>query len=928
MSTPSQLYLLDAYALIYRAYFPHSKRPRIDSQGRDTSAVFGFVNTLGEILNSFSPEYIAVVFDPPGGSFRSEIYPEYKAHREKTPEPISFAIPYIKQILEAYGIPIIMREGYEADDVIGTLSVQAEQAGLEVLMITPDKDYAQLVTPHVSVLAPQRGGGYLEMGVQEVREKYGFDDPKQMIDYLALMGDASDNIPGIAGVGPKTAQDLLNTYGSIEAIYLNLDKLRGKLLENLKQGYDNALLSRQLATICTSVPDIELDLSACKHQAPDYSALLSIYEELEFRTLSARLKSKHAQELQTAVEAPSPLAELFAHAGAGGETESTEIATASEQEEAIRWTLLDSTESLSDFISKALSHPHLCLDTETTGLDALNAELVGMSFALDAEQGYYLPIPEDREEAQKVLETLRPLLERPSLKIGQNIKYDLQILHRYGITLGGAYFDTMIADYLYKPEMAHGLDALAERYLGYKMMSFEEMIAPQKRTQFDLRQVPIERLGLYASEDALITYRLYEELAPKLQQEGLGSLMYELEMPLLPILAEMERIGIRIDREGLNEQSAELSHKLSQIEQDIYTLVGHEFNINSPMQVGGVLFDELKLSSKVKRTKGGNYSTSEAVLEKLSGEHPVVDKLLEYRGLKKLLSTYIDAFPELLDKEDKLHTTFNQAVVAMGRISSTNPNIQNIPIRTPEGRTIRKVFVAEPDCLFLSADYSQIELRLMAHLSGDEALIEAFRQGQDIHQATAARINGVALDAVTSDMRRQAKTANFGIIYGISAFGLSEQLKISRSEAARLIEGYFASYPKVDAYMKRVVYEAQSKGYVETLCGRRRYLAEINSENATLRGHAERYAINAPLQGTAADIIKRAMVAIDREIKRRGLRSRMILQVHDELNFNVYRDELEEMQDLVRTLMETALLGLSVPLVVGMGVGNNWLEAH
>lgn len=924
MSRP-QIYLLDAYALIYRAYFPHIKRPRLDSQGRDTSAIFGFVNTLGEILSSFSPEYIAVVFDPPGGSFRSQIYPEYKANRDKTPEPISFAVPYIKQILEAYGIPVIMQQGYEADDVVGALSVQAEQAGLEVLMVTPDKDYAQLVTPHVSILAPQRGGGYMEMGVAEVQEKYGFSHPKQMIDYLALMGDSSDNIPGISGVGPKTAQDLLQRYESLEGIYDNIDQLKGKLLENIQAGRGNAFLSRTLATICTDIPELKLDIEVCKQTTPNWQALLAIYEELEFRTLSAHLKAKHTDAFKSSEQVESQPQDLFS---IGQKAEPTSQTSELELQE-LKWTLLDTEEKLEDFIALAWASSLLCLDTETTGLDFMQAELVGMSFALDATQGYYLPITESRHDAQILLERLRPLLERSSLKIGQNIKYDMQILASYGISLSAPYFDTMVADYLYRPEMPHGLDALAERYLGYKMLSFEEMIAPQKKTQVNLRSVPLERIGFYAAEDALITYRLYEYLAPKINEEGLSTLMYDLEMPILPILASMERIGIKLDREGLARQSQTLSLKLQAIEEEIYTLAGRSFNINSPTQVGEVLFVELKLSGNVKRTKGGSISTSEAVLEKLSGSHPIIDKLLEYRGLKKLLSTYIDAFPSLLDSEDKLHTTFNQAVVAMGRISSTNPNIQNIPIKTAEGKNIRQVFLPEDgNCLFMSADYSQIELRLMAHLSGDEALIEAFRAGLDVHQATAARINGVPLEEVTPDMRRQAKTANFGIIYGISAFGLSEQLKISRSEASRLIEGYFASYPKVKAYMQHVINEARSKGYVETLCGRRRYLPEINSENATLRGHAERYAINAPLQGTAADIIKRAMLAIDREIKLRGLKSRMILQVHDELNFNVHIDEVEEMKDLVRTLMETALPGLHIPLVVGLGVGKNWLEAH
>ncbi len=931
-----RLFLLDAYALIYRGYYPMAQRPRLDSRGRNTSAIFGFVNTLGELLNHARPEYIAVAFDPPGGTFRHERYPDYKATREATPEPIRFGVPYIKAIIQAYGIPIVEVAGYEADDVIGTLAQQGERAGLDVLMVTPDKDYAQLVSPHISMYRPMRGGGYEEWGESEVCQQFGLESPKQMIDYLGMVGDAADNLPGLKGIGPVTAQKLLAQYGSLDNLLEHTHEQKGKILTALTEGRDNALLSRELATICTEVP-ITLDLEAMARREADLDKLAEIYTDLEFRTLLSRLNAMQAKaraESKSASPAEGEGLDLFASPQVSA-TPTSQPATGEEDmptsHEAITFVhhLLDSPERIEAFVAKALQCPHLTFDTETTGLDALTAELVGMSFALDGDEAYYLPLPEERDQVLETLRPLVPLLEGQSLKIGQNIKYDLQILRSYGIKLGGPLFDTMVAHYLLMPDMNHGLDTLAQRYLGYEMLSFEALVAPQKASSADLRQVPLERLAFYAAEDALITYRLYEYFAPRLEERGQRALMDRLEMPLIPVLAEMEREGVRLDVEELARQSQALSLELSATEVELHEMAGEPFNVNSPRQVGEILFDKLGITPQGKKTKAGGYSTGEEVLEKLRGKHPIVEGILDYRALRKLLSTYIDALPEMLGADGRLHTTFNQTVAATGRLSSTNPNIQNIPIRTPRGQAIRAAFVPHDDeCLILSADYSQIELRLMAHFSQDQALIEAFRLGHDVHQATAAKINGISLEEVTPEMRRRAKTANFGIIYGISAFGLAERLGIPRKEASSLIQGYFASYPGVDAYMKRVVLEARRDGYVSTLMGRRRYLPDINSANAIVRGYAERNAINAPLQGTAADIIKVAMIRIHEEMNCRGMRSRMILQVHDELNFNVYPEELDELQWIVRSLMEQACPELSIPLEVGIGVGKNWRDAH
>lgn len=924
-----RIFFLDAYALIFRAYYAFIRSPRIDSQGRNTSAIFGFALTLDEILAKEKPDMIAVAFDPPGGTFRHQAYEAYKAQRDETPEGIRLAVPYIKRLLEAYRIPVLEVPGYEADDVIGTIALRAAESGLEVLMVTPDKDYGQLVAPHISMYRPMSGGGYEVWGEAEICAKFGLSHTKQVIDYLGLVGDSADNLPGCPRIGDKTAQKLLAQYGNIEGIYKQIEQIKGKTREYLEAGKEQALMTRELATICTDVP-IKFAPEALRRQEIDLEALRALYTELEFRTLLGRLPE------QTAV--PSPIEEPAIRTEAAyGDLFAVDYSSAESMDArpdskalALEITQLDTLEDIEAFVRKAMTQGRFAFDTETTGLDALTAELVAMSFALDDNDTYFLPLPPKREEVLRLLAPLKPLLSsRQILKIGQNIKYDLQILANYEIEVTLPIFDTMVAHYLLFPDMRHGLDELSEHYLGIVPMSFEELVQPQSSKQANLRHIDPERLAYYAAEDAALTYRLYRHFEPMIAERGQAELLHDLEMPLIPVLASMERSGVRIDRDVLADISTQLHSKLTEVEREITALAGRPFNINSPKQVGEMLFDHLKIVDKAKKTKSGGYTTSEEVLEKLRDRHPIVGKILDYRGLKKLLSTYVDTLPDMLYPDGKLHSSFNQTVAATGRLSSSNPNIQNIPIRTEEGRAIRAAFVPDDaDCVFLSADYSQIELRLMAHMSADQGLIEAFRQGHDIHQATAAKIHAIPLEQVTSQQRRGAKTANFGIIYGISAFGLAERLGIGRSEAKALIEGYFASYPGVKAYMERVVEQAQEQGYVSTLLGRRRYLPDIVSTNAVVRGYAERNAINAPLQGTAADIIKIAMIRLHEQIRQRGLKSRMILQVHDELNFNVPKDELPIMIPLVRETMQSALTWLSVPLVVEVGQGGSWLEAH
>lgn len=920
-----QLYLIDAYALIYRAYFPFKDRPRLDRQGRNTSAVYGFVNILNDILNSFRPEYIAVVFDPPGGSFRQDFYPEYKANREATPEAIRFGVPYIKELVQALGISIVEVARYEADDVIGTLSVRAEQAGYEVLMVTPDKDYGQLVTEKVSILAPMQGGGYEELGVRDICNKFAVAHPRLVIDMLGMMGDTADNFPGIKGVGIKTAAKLLEQYGSLEQILEHADELKGALGEKVRSNKAEAEVSKRLATIALDVP-IEIEIDSLARQHPDMAKVQSIMTELELRTQLKRMIDMYGKAQVTAQsDLFSSNESLEGHVGILREDEVAETMSLDYECK----DLLDEGER-SVFLQKLAEGQTLYIYSLLIGERSTEQEMLSIALVVDE-----LPIVYHLSMRGDVFSDPIPVLRSLFDNIPKGVKvvgYDLKALILWlapqNISLEQELEDTMIAHYLLMPDMGHQLTSLVARYLGQELMTYDELIAPQKPSKLDTKQISEERIKDYTSSRAYALSHLHPYLIKELEKREQYHLLRKLEMPLMPILASMEREGIAIDKEELKRQELALEQELVLIEERIHKMAGREFNINSPRQVGEILFDELGLDDKAKKTKTGVYTTSEEVLEKYRDKHPIVAEILEYRGYRKLLSTYIQALPELADSRGKIHSSFNQTVAATGRLSSSNPNIQNIPIRTPQGRAIRAAFVPNEGELFLSADYSQIELRLMAHFSCDPALIEAFAQGQDIHQATAARISGVSLEEVTSDMRRQAKTANFGIIYGVSAFGLAEQLAISRSEAKEIINNYFASYPSVERYMQEVVSKARSLGYVSTLLGRRRYLNDIDSNNAVLRGYAERNAINAPLQGTAADLIKQAMIDIDCEIKKRGLKSRMLLQVHDELNFSVPPSELEEMQKLVGDCMRQVGKDLAVPLEVGMGVGKNWLEAH
>ena len=978
-----KLFLLDAYALIYRAYYAFIRNPRINSKGENTSAILGFVNTLEQVLRKEKPDYIGVAFDPAGGTFRHEIYPEYKAQREETPEGIRFAIPYIKKILEAYNIPIIEVPGYEADDVIGTLAWRFSKAEEEaeekenssdemgVFMISPDKDYGQLVRRGVWMVKPKSGGDEFEvMGPKEICEKWGIDSTLQVIDILGLMGDAADNIPGCPGVGEKTAVKLVNQFSSVESMFLRTDELKGALKKKIEEHVEDIRFSKMLATIKTDVP-CSITLDELRLSEKNAEQLRSLFDELELRNLAHRVlggeepqsptltlaasegnssKTRKQKKLEAATagmgdlfsgmmggsanttenvnnsENSSVENELFTSNGA--ETEFGAILTAIETYPH-EYYLVDTEDEMRRISAKFLSGNLIALDTETTSTDANCAELVGLSFSAQEKEAYYIPIPENREEAQKILEIFRPVYESHTiLKIGQNIKYDITVLASYGIEVQGPMFDTMIAHYVLHPELHHGMDYLAEVYLKYKTIHIDQLIGARGKNQKSMRDLNPTEVYEYAAEDAEVTLRLYNILKPELEASGSAPLFYDIEMPLVPVLSRMERNGVCLDTESLKQTSAEFSQRMNDIEREVYELSGEQFNISSPRQVGEILFGKLRIIDKPKKTKTGQFVTSEDVLQNLRQKHPVVEKILEYRGYKKLLSTYIDALPSLINpKSGHIHTSYNQAVTTTGRLSSSNPNLQNIPIRDANGKEVRKAFIPEPGCEFFSADYSQIELRLMAHLSGDEAMIEAFNSGHDIHQATAAKVYHLPLEEVTSDLRRKAKTANFGIIYGISAFGLAERMEVSRSEAKELIDGYFATYPRIKAYMDESIAKARELGYTETLFGRRCYLPDINSHNATVRGYAERNAINSPIQGTAADIIKLAMVRIDERMRREGLQSKMILQVHDELNFSVYPTEREQLQRLVIEEMQ-AVVSLSVPLIADCGWGVNWLEAH
>lgn len=927
-----KLFLIDAYALIYRSYYAFLKNPRINSKGMNTSAIFGFINSLEDVLKRENPTHIAVAFDPKGPTFRHEAYELYKAQREETPEVIRQSVPIIKDIIEAYNIPILEVPRFEADDVIGTVSKQAEKEGFEVYMMTPDKDYGQLVSEHIFMYRPKFGGDYEVMGVKEVLNKYSLTSVDQVIDLLGLMGDSSDNIPGCPGVGEKTAQKLLEEYGSIENLLENTDKLKGALQKRVTENAEQIRFSKFLATIKTDVP-IQFDAAKCVREKPNETRLTEIYTELEFRTFINKMtgEEKKSAPAPQKVVAKGPVQGNLFDLFATEEPSVPKYSTLANLKTTLHvYKTVDTEEEMAKLGRFLADQDFFAFDTETDGIDPLTAGLVGMSFAVKENEAWYVPVPADKEEATKVVAHFSPALQnRKSQKIGQNIKFDIIVLRKYGVRVAGPLFDTMIAHYLLNPELRHGMDYLAETYLKYKPVPISQLIGPKGKNQLCMRDVPLAQIAEYAAEDADVTLKLKNFFAPELKKAGIESLFFDIEMPLIYVLVEMEATGVKLDTVALKQSSEELTAALNNLEKEIYELAGVKFNINSSKQVGEVLFEHLKIEEKAKKTKTGSYSTSEDILEKMRSKHPVVGKLLEYRGLKKLLSTYIDALPELISPETgKIHTSFNQTVTATGRLSSTNPNLQNIPIRDELGREIRKAFIPDnEDCTFFSADYSQIELRIMAHLSRDEHMIEAFRSGADIHSATAAKIYGIPVEEVTGDMRRKAKTANFGIIYGISIFGLAERLNIPRAESKELIEGYFKSYPGIRDYMDESIRIAKEKGYVETIFKRKRYLPDINSHNAIVRGYAERNAINAPIQGSAADIIKVAMVRIYNRFEEEGLKSKMILQVHDELNFNVCQDEQEKVRQIVLEEMENAIQ-LQVPLIADCGEGKNWLEAH
>jgi DNA polymerase-1 len=919
-----KLFLIDAYALIYRSYYAFIKMPRVNSKGLNTSAILGFVNTLEEVLRTQKPTHIAVAFDPAGPTFRHEAFEKYKAQREETPEDIRKSIPIIKDIIEAYNIAILEVPGFEADDVIGTISKQADKNEFDVYMLTPDKDYAQLVSDNVFIYRPKYGGGYETLGIEGVEQKWGLKSPGQIIDLLGLMGDSSDNIPGCIGVGEKTAVKLLDEFETIENLLNSTNQLKGSLKTKIESNKEQIIFSQFLATIKTDVP-IEWKESDFLFKSPNVDKLKNIYEELEFRSLLSKLNNT-LQKTVTKEPVQTSLFEEFTDE-VSGEIKYSNLSDLSSVSHTYQ--LIDTEEKINDFVSKISNQDFFCFDTETTGTDVFSCEIVGMSFSWKEGEAYYVTLPVNRIETKKIIDKFKPVFENDSIcKIGQNLKFDILVLRNYNVNVKGRLFDTMIAHYLIQPELRHGMDYLAEIYLKYKTITYEDICGPRGKNQLHIRQVPINRLTDYSCEDADITLKLKNMLEKELEDNNLNSLFYDIEMPLMCVLADMEYAGVRIDVESLRQASSFISSQIEKIEKEIYEIAGFQFNISSPKQVGEIIFDRLKIIEKAKKTKNGQYSTSENVLESLRGKHEIIDKILEYRGLKKLLTTYVDALPSLINpRTGKIHTSFNQTVTATGRLSSSNPNLQNIPIRDEQGREIRKAFTADENCTFLSADYSQIELRIMAHLSKDPNMVDAFNSGYDIHTATAAKVYKVSIDEVTSDMRRKAKTANFGIIYGISVFGLADRLSISRGEAKELIEGYFETYPRVKEYMNESIEVAKRDGYVETLLHRKRFLPDINSRNNVVRGYAERNAINAPIQGTAADIIKIAMVNIHKRFEKENIESQMTLQVHDELNFNVLNSELEKVKTIVVEEMEDALQ-LIVPLKVDGGTGKNWFEAH
>ena len=919
----NKLFLLDAYALIYRAYYAFIKNPRINSKGMNTSAIMGFVNTLNEILTKEQPTHIGVAFDH-GKTFRDEAFPSYKAQREETPEDIRASVPIIKQIIKAMHIPVLQVDGFEADDVIGTLATKAGKAGITTYMLTPDKDYGQLVSDNVFMFRPRHGGGYETMGPSEVCEKYALSSTSQVIDLLALMGDSADNFPGCPGVGPKTAAKLIAEFGSIDNMLANSSKIKGKLREKVESAVDDIRMSKFLATIRTDVP-IDLNLDELKVEEPDFTQLAEIFTELEFKSLLDKFIKKPQQQPKVANMQLDLFAENPTNDAVNAEFSSFESLKTTPHEYKLIETEEDAHKLFDFFITKQI----LCLDTETTSINPIDAELVGLSFSVEEGKAFYVAIPAERKKAERIVNIFKPLYENTKiLKIGQNIKYDMEVLMNYGVRLAAPMFDTMLAHYVLQPEQKHNMDILAETLLNYQTIHIDELIGPKGKSQKNMRDISPADICDYAAEDADITLRLYNVLKPRLKEADVEDLFYNIEMPLVPVLAEMEMNGVLLDTNALAETSKVFTDRMTQIEKNIYELAGHQFNIASPKQVGEVLFGEMKIVDKPKKTKTGQYVTSEEVLQQLRSKAPIVDHILEHRGLKKLLGTYVDALPKLINPHTgHIHTSFNQAVTATGRLSSSDPNLQNIPVRGEDGKEIRKCFIPEPGCLFFSADYSQIELRVMAHLSGDKNMIEAFREGYDIHAATAARIYKEDINDVTRDQRTKAKRANFGIIYGITVFGLAERLEISRDEAKQLIDGYFETFPQVHDYMEKAKQLAREHGYAETFFHRRRYLPDITSHNATVRNFAERNAINAPIQGSAADIIKIAMVRIFERFRREEIKSKMILQVHDELNFSVLPEEKERVEKIVLEEMQNAY-PLQVPLVADSGWGENWLEAH
>ena len=919
----SKLFLIDAYALIYRSYYAFLRNPRINSKGLNTSAIMGFCNTLNEVLTKESPTHIGVAFDH-GKTFRHDAFPEYKAQREETPEDIKLSVPLIKQILEAMHIPILQVDGFEADDIIGTVATRFGSDGIETFMLTPDKDYGQLIGPNVFMYRPRHGGGYEIIGEKEVGDKYGIPTPAQVIDLLALMGDTADNFPGCPGVGEKTAAKLINQFGSIDNMLQHTDEIKGKLREKVENAVEDIKMSKFLATIRTDVP-MQLDLDELKVEQPDEAKLRTIFEELEFRTLINKFLNKDEVKSKT----DNNQLDLFAENTTNESSEPKFAKYESIKTNQHEYQLIENEGELRQLCDFFITKEFVSIDTETTSTDAINAELVGLSFSAEESKAFYVPVPANYEEALKVVEIFKPLYESDKImKIGQNIKYDYEVLTRYGVTIQGKMFDTMIAHYLIQPELHHNMDYLAETLLGYQTIHIEELLGPKGKKQKNMRDLSPTDIYEYAAEDADITLRLRNVLEPRLKELGVEELFWNIEMPLVRVLADMELNGVCLDTEALQDTSKIFTERMKQYEQEIYKEAGEEFNISSPKQVGDILFGKLQIMDKPKKTKTGQYVTSEEVLQSLENKSPIVRNILNYRGMKKLLSTYIDALPKLINpRTGHIHTSFNQALTATGRLSSSDPNLQNIPVRTDDGKEIRKCFIPEEGCLFFSADYSQIELRIMAHLSEDENMMEAFREGHDIHRATAAKIWHEDIDKVTDAQRKKAKQANFGIIYGITTYGLAQRMDISNAEAKDLIQDYFRTFPKVQAYMEHAKEVARAKGYAETLFHRRRYLADINSRNATVRGFAERNAINAPIQGTEADIIKVAMVHIWERFKKEGIRSKMILQVHDELNFSVYPEEREQVERIVIEEMQNAY-PLNVPLIADAGWGKNWLEAH